>query len=617
MKKWLLCLVTLPINLSINAQSGTDEPCNAPFLTAYTSCAAVTEFIGNNNQSPSLTNSTNLSSGVSLPTLICNGFDNASRDFWYRCVVPASGKVTIVVDYGPTNSYSQTNIWDMAVYTSSSTTCAGSIFTEVGKECTATNLPFVKLTGLTVGKTIYIRMWAALRPWESFYYSFKIWATDGTVASPVACPTLVSPTMGVSLTADPFFIWTNDPLATKQTIYFGQKSDIKQMQNFLESATRSPATTMDSSGIAHAYYSGGVNTIVESDALNFWFVHQKNCATDRNPSCTPASYIGTSVPANDECAGAINLNMTNVYKKYTSGAAFMSQLPATCSGTTSAVAADVWFKFTTNATGGTVTVKLKTAKLAMDGIVQAFSGTCSALTAIKCVDAVGVGGEELLILPNLTANTTYYVRVYALSADSQLYGEEFDIAISGNIVIPVELVDFIGKIAGNKNVLNWQTASERNAQSFIVERSADGENGFIAVGSVKAMGTTLTPQYYSFSDDNPISLSYYRLNQIDIDGKETKSKVVSVQRKERKLALEKVFPSPVTSDLTVEYIAERNGQIALNVFDIFGRLMLNQYFVATEGGNQSKISLEKLAAGTYVLKLSDTQKMVQMRIIKQ
>ena len=48
-----------------------------------------------------------------------------------------------------------------------------------------------------------------------------------------------------------------------------------------------------------------------------------------------------------------------------------------------------------------MTVKVKTANVEMDAVVQAFSGTCAALTAVKCVDAVGVGAEEFLILPNL------------------------------------------------------------------------------------------------------------------------------------------------------------------------------------------------------------------------
>lgn len=238
------------------------------------------------------------------------------------------------------------------------------------------------------------------------------------------------------------------------------------------------------------------------------------------------------------------------------------------------------------------------------------------------MDEEGFSGEEVLVLPNLAASTTYYVRVHNFYSSTPtpinyLYGEEFEIAIIGNIVIPVELVTFTGQTKGTQNVLNWQTASERNAQSFIVERSADGKNDFVAIGTNKAAGTTSTPQYYTFIDENPLPLSYYRLRQVDFDGKEDLSKVVTVQRKDKKLALEKAFPSPVMNELTVQYSVERNGDVSLQVLDVFGRLLIRQNIAATEGANLSKINLDKLAVRTYILLLSDGQKSAQMRVVKQ
>lgn len=617
MKKLMFLFVALAAAGSIMAQNGSNEPCNAPYLTAYPSCAAVTEFVATSRNTPEFTNSTIASSGVLLPTLTCNGFDNTTRDFWYRCVVPASGKVTVVMDYGSVSGGDTgSNRFDIAAYSSSSNTCAGSTFTEIGKECSNGYIPYMPLTGLTPGKTIYIRIWVSAAS-QFFNYNFLIWAIDGNVAAPVACPTLVSPTMSVSLTSDPLLIWTTDPLTIKYDVYFGQKSSISNMKHFDNNAARTTVAS-DSFTLPHTYtYNTPYTVFVEPDALNFWFVYQKNCATDRNPACTPASYIAASVPTNDDCGGAIVLNTTNVYKKYSSASSSESRGPSLCSGTTAPTASDVWFKFTTNATGGSVTVKVKTANVEMDAVVQAFSGTCAALTAVKCVDAVGVGAEEFLILSNLIANTTYYVRVYAVYSGYYLYGEEFDIAITGNIVIPVELTTFTGKTQGTANALNWQTASERNAQSFAVERSVDGENGFAEIGTIKAVGLSSTPQYYAFLDENPTSVSYYRLRQTDFDGKSEFSKTISVQRKDKRLTLDKAFPSPVTNELTVQYSAERNGFVSLKVVDVFGRLILAQNDAATEGGNVSKLNLTNLATGAYILLLSDGQKAAQMRIVKQ
>ena len=616
MKKNTLLFFTIAVCYTLNAQNGADEPCSATVLTVAATCTAATASGGAIN-TPTFTNSTSASSGVTLPSLTCNGFTTTTRDFWYKCVVPASGSVTVIIDYG-TVSATASAFWDMALYTSSSPTCAGSTFTELNKECTAAQFPYFQQTGLTVGSTLYIRMWRQAASDQAAARSFSISAIDGTIAAPLACPTLITPSAGATLTSDPIFSWTRDPLTTKRDVTFG--SSLTALLTFANTTPRT--TAIDTFIMPGHIYTGGTTpaVYVAPGVTNYVYVVQKNCASNTNTSCTPVAYTAAATPTNDDCAGAIALNMTDVYKKYSSASSTQSQVPVACSGATSSTAADVWFKFTTT-TAGDVVLGLKTSKT-MDAVIQAFSGPCGSLAPIACVDDAGFLGEEILILPSLTANTTYYVRVYNYYSSTPtpinyLYGEEFEILVSGNVVIPVELVDFTGKMQDTKNALNWHTASERNAQSFIVERSADGENGFVAIGTLKAAGTTSTPQYYAFLDENPLPLSYYRLRQVDMNGKETSSKIINVQRKDKKLALEKVFPSPVTSELTVQYSAERNGQVALQVLDVFGRLALRQNVAATEGGNMSKINLDKLATGTYILLLSDGQKTAQMRVIKQ
>jgi Secretion system C-terminal sorting domain len=613
----LFCLLFAAFH-ALNAQNGTNEPCNATVLTVGASCALADTLQGTIN-TPAYTNSTSASSGVTLPALTCNGFTTTTRDLWYRAVVPASGKVTIVLDFGDVGPI--TSSWDMAAYASSSATCAGSTFTEVGKECVTSRFPYLTLTGLTAGATIYIRLWRQATSAQTDNRSFTIWAVDGLITAPVACATPVFPGNALVLNDDPYFVWTNDPMADFYDLYLGPTNVIANMDVYSDIPVSTPRDPEEGFLLPHAYLSGQTTVnLVQPNVANYWFVFQKNCATDQHlnrnlPACTPSSYIAAPIPSNDNCAGAILLNEDGVYKTFSSASSTQSRVPSLCSTATSTTASDVWFKFQTNAIGGSVTIGLST--FFMDAVLEVFSGTCASLTSIGCVDEVGFSDEEVLDFANLAPNTTYYIRAYNFDENDNLYGEEFEITVTGNIVIPVELVEFTGKAQGSKNALNWNTASERNANAFIVERSADGEKGFKSIGTVKASGTSSTPQYYAFLDENPLPVSYYRLLQVDFDGKEALSKVVTVQRKDRKLAFDKAFPSPVSNELTVQYSTERAGAVSLRVVDVFGRSVLEQNLVATEGSNVSKLAMDKLSAGAYILMLSDGQKAAQMRVIKQ
>ncbi|GAA4448616.1 hypothetical protein GCM10023189_06740 [Nibrella saemangeumensis] len=93
----------------------------------------------------------------------------------------------------------------------------------------------------------------------------------------------------------------------------------------------------------------------------------------------------------------------------------------------------------------------------------------------------------------------------------------------------MELTHFSGKAFGNSVQLFWETAWERNADRFVVERSRDLKE-FIPVGDpVKSVGDTENRNRYTFVDKHPFpGANYYRLRQIDKDGTTDLSKVISV-----------------------------------------------------------------------------------------
>jgi hypothetical protein len=160
----------------------------------------------------------------------------------------------------------------------------------------------------------------------------------------------------------------------------------------------------------------------------------------------------------------------------------------------------------------------------------------------------------------------------------------------GTAVLPVELLDFKGTPSLSGNVLTWRTAYENNNRGFQVERLVSDKT-WMVLSFVPAKGTN---SQYAFTDGNPLSTSYYRLRQMDNDGKETFSKVISIERKETHKLV--AYPNPVSNVLTI--ITDQTGDC--QVFNLLGQQVLTG---KTPPSGVGGLDVSTLPKGTYVLKV--------------
>ena len=87
------------------------------------------------------------------------------------------------------------------------------------------------------------------------------------------------------------------------------------------------------------------------------------------------------------------------------------------------------------------------------------------------------------------------------------------------IVLPVSWLSFTVEKLNDAAILKWQTASEKNTQSFIVQRSSNGVN-WTDLASLNAAGENTQTNSYSYQDKNPFpGMNYYRIKSVDVDGK--------------------------------------------------------------------------------------------------
>lgn len=176
------------------------------------------------------------------------------------------------------------------------------------------------------------------------------------------------------------------------------------------------------------------------------------------------------------------------------------------------------------------------------------------------------------------------------------------------VLLPVELIDF-QVISNNKHVyLNWSTASEINNKGFEIERSADGKN-WQKIGFITGNGTTNIRQNYQFSDTSPLSNSnYYRLKQIDFDGRFDYSKIELITFEKQNTPIT-IFPNPFKKSIEIKGIHLEN-----NTVEIFN---LNGQKIMEIQPSSSILNLENLPIGTYFIHINDGKQIFSKRLVKQ
>lgn len=118
--------------------------------------------------------------------------------------------------------------------------------------------------------------------------------------------------------------------------------------------------------------------------------------------------------------------------------------------------------------------------------------------------------------------------------------------------LPVELINFNGRLLEEFVQLNWATAVEVDNSHFEIQRSSDG-NTFYTIGRVEGQGTTYQDNYYRFLDRKPgFGNNFYRLKQVDFDGTFEYSSVVNISYQPENTVFA-IGPNPFKDQLQIDF----------------------------------------------------------------
>jgi len=336
-------------------------------------------------------------------------------------------------------------------------------------------------------------------------------------------------------------------------------------------------------------------------------IYVRSICGPNDTSTWSMAQLAATLPPNDACTGAINLVGGTIYNGYNNGA---TQSLAACDAT--AVANDVWYSFTTGSIGGSVTVTV--VSTIADFVMQGYSGSCTGtLTAMiptssssptlqTCIDGPAAGTEYGVF--TVSANTTYYIRVYGYNTDQGT----FTIQATGT-PLAIKLANITATNVGSHNRINWATEDEAKGDMFELERSVDGRN-FTTIATLAAKGQ---PSNYTYIDEDPITgVNYYRLKLKDVAGNTEYSQTVQATVKGGKFLVQ-VYPNPVSDVLTIEVYGTDAATGTVTISDVTGKVVK----VLNMEDGVATVDMKGMAQGMYLVRYADDNHTQVIKVNKQ
>ncbi len=229
--------------------------------------------------------------------------------------------------------------------------------------------------------------------------------------------------------------------------------------------------------------------------------------------------------------------------------------------------------------------------------------------AVKIDSAIG---NSLIYVDNNLANlATGYYYIDITNGSSRMITSPVWYTRSDNLVLPVTFSSFIAQKIDKAVKLAWSTEQEINSSHFIIERSEDGRN-WKSIANIAAAGYSNNHLDYIIYDNLPLNgNSYYRIKQVDKDGKFQVSVVRNISFDLGYMV--KISPNPARDFITIALEKNYNTNTLIQINNDAGNI------VYTQKSNLAIININTshFSRGLYFIKTINADKVTNQKLLLQ
>ncbi|WP_338792098.1 LamG-like jellyroll fold domain-containing protein [Bernardetia sp. MNP-M8] len=190
-------------------------------------------------------------------------------------------------------------------------------------------------------------------------------------------------------------------------------------------------------------------------------------------------------------------------------------------------------------------------------------------------------------------------------------------------LLPIELLFISAKPTENAILVEWATLQEKDNYGFEVFR-AEEDGDFVKIGFVASKKQGQSRQDYQFLDVEvrPNVTYYYKLKQIDNNGKFTFTKIVSATLSDSDFTEQQtntIYPNPTDDEFTLSLQGKefRNGEeVEIILINAIGE-ELERRTINTQINNRLTFRLGRYPNGMYLLKIVSQSSSTIMKVVKE
>ena len=194
------------------------------------------------------------------------------------------------------------------------------------------------------------------------------------------------------------------------------------------------------------------------------------------------------------------------------------------------------------------------------------------------------------------------------NATQRVLFDDLSLGVQGG-PLPVTFEGFVARKLDNGGTkLLWNVSNEINVQGYHVERSTNGTN-FQSVGYVSATGSKVYSMDYA---DKITGTVYFRIRNVDFDGKTKYSAIIKLFGKETVLNSIQIYPQPAAEQVTIQH-NKATEKAVFTLYSADGKIIMQK--LAMPNTLQTQLNISGLNSGLYMLRFDDGNGKIQSKSI--
>lgn len=249
-------------------------------------------------------------------------------------------------------------------------------------------------------------------------------------------------------------------------------------------------------------------------------------------------------------------------------------------------------------------------------------------TAIKINDYTSVSGSIVFLAGQTSKPLTITITTDNISEFQETFYVNLSDAVNASIIknmstivvydasLPVELTNFSVNCENDYPIVNWQTASEHNSASFILERSKNGSDWEL-VNQIVAAGNSNATINYQFEDmDAARFVGYYQLIQVDIDGKQKIYDPIYSNCTTKEDEVE-IYPNPTQGEFKIAISSNVAEKQSITLVNANGIIVFSEMVEMQNGFNQFLYNTNEWERGLYFVHIEGKNTQTIKKLIVQ